>query len=74
MNMNPILLVLSGLRIGDKFCCSVSKEDYSCFSGIFDEARQRESAELAYHALRASAILSSGATKHEYVLLLDRIH
>lgn len=55
---NSVLLTCSRSRTGGELCSSMSDEDYSYFSSLFEEVCQRELVELFYHARRALTVLA----------------
>lgn len=58
--LNLVLLAHSGLRIDKEFHTSLSNKDYSYFSGLSDEVRQRNFSGPAYHVCQASGVLALG--------------
>lgn len=68
-DVNFILLAHQGPKLGSEFHSSIYNEDYSYFSGIFDEYRQAELTELTNQFHREFYVLSFCVSDQEEVLM-----
>lgn len=70
----PKIADISGLRMDKDFSSSIFDKNYTYFSWLSEEVRQRELAKLAYHARWASFILAFGVAGRGNVFLPKHLH
>lgn len=68
-----MFLARSGPRIDREVKSLIFDDDYSYFSGYFEESRKRELVKLAFHTRQASTILAFTVADQGEVLFLDHL-